>query len=146
MRKWLLALAFLLCFGTAYAGTDNKTILTATLDDSPVIATSDTVYIQDYKKVALVTKYDETSPYKTVSGVFSLQFSYDGTNYFNGYFNDWAGGSTLQTSETISSDGWYYAWLDSSTALPPYMKVSFYAINSTSQDTVELNTYIIGEK
>jgi len=147
MKKLGLGLlAVLIIAGHAFAGIENKTIIDeATLDDSPVLTTSDSVYLQDYKKAAFFVNYDETSPYTSVSGAVTTQFSYNGTNWITGYFNDFAGGSTLQTSETISSDGWYYFWIDPDLEIP-FARVIVTGTNTTSQDSILLSVFLVGNK
>lgn len=146
-KKLILAvMAVFLSAGVVFASQVNSTIIDGvTLDDSPTLVTSDTIFVQDYKKVGFFVNYDETSPYTSVSGAVTTEYSYDGTNWITGYFNDFAGGSTLQTSETISSDGWYYLWIDPDLDIP-FARVIVSGTNLTSQDTILLSTYLVGEK
>lgn len=143
----ILLLAFMLIAGVTLASPVNKTLVTATqLDDDPTSVTSDTINIQDYEKIGFVTVYDETEVGNAISGAFTIDFSYDGTNFFDGYFMDWAGASTPQTSETISSDGKYWCWLDPDWSLPPYVRVVFTGTNTDADDLISVAVYIVGVK
>lgn len=147
MKKYLLGLlAVLIIAGSAFAGTDNATIIAETLlDDAPTVATSSTMYVQENKKTAVFVKYDETQVGNTVSGAVTLQISYDGTNWISGSFYDYAGGATLQTSETLSADGWYYFWLNPDLTIP-FARVIVTGANTDADDTILVTAYAVQNK
>lgn len=145
-KKLLVLLACLFIASQVFAGTDNKTIIDATLiDDDPTSATSDTIYLQDYKKVAFFVDYDETEVENSISGAVTMQVSYDGTNWLSASFYDYGGGATLQTSETISSDGWYYCWFNPDLEVP-FTRLIVTGTNTDTNDTISLSAYLVGEK
>ena len=70
---------------------------------------------------------------------------YDGTNWISASFHDYAGGATLQTSETISADGWYYCWLDPDTAIVN-VRMKITATNTDVDDLATVTAYLVGNK
>lgn len=146
----VLLLALMLIGGVAFASPVNKTIISETqLDDDPTSVTSSTVNIQDYKKVGFWVEYDETQVGASVSAAVTLDVSYDGTNWLDVYFYDIAGTTTAQTSETISSDGWYYcalpdAYLSAGTI--PYVRMVITATNTDADDLAVVTAYLTGIK
>jgi hypothetical protein len=144
-KKLVLLLAFLLIAGVSWASVDNKTIIDAVqLDDDPTSITG-TYGIQNYNKVGFFVKYDETQVGSEVSAAVTMHFSYDNSNWVTGYFYDLGGGTTLQTSETLSSDGWYYCWLDPNWQIP-YVRVTITATNTDTDDLATVTTYLVGSK
>lgn len=149
MKKLLVSLVlglFLISSSVVYAGTVSKTIISgAVLDDSPTSVTSTTVNISEWKNVTFYVNYDETEVGGGVSGAVSLDISYDGTNWVDVSFYDFAGGSTPQSSETISADGWYACWLpENITSL--YVRMVIAGTNTDVDDTIELSVYMVGER
>lgn len=148
MKKILTALliAGLLALSPiAYAGVDNRNIIAETqLDDDPTSVTG-TWRIADYERVAFFVKYDETEVGNSISIAIGLTYSYDGTNFVTGYFYDFAGGSTLQTSETLTGDGWYYCWIDPDWQIEQ-VKMTITATNSDSDDLATVTAYLVGLK
>jgi hypothetical protein len=135
---------FLIC-GIAWASPVNKTLISETqLDNDPTSVTG-TYNVQDYSKVAFFVKYDETEVGNSISIAVTMHFSYDNSNWVTGYFYDMAGGSTLQTSETLSSDGWYYCYLDNKWQIP-YVRMTITATNSDADDLATVTAYMIGTK
>ena len=127
----------------SFAGPVRKTIIAETqLDDDPTSITG-TYNIADYKKVAFFVKYDETEVGNSISIAVTLDISYDGTNWIDASFYDYDGGTTLQTSETISSDGWYYCYFN------PYVqtihvRVAIAATNTDADDLAVVTVYMVG--
>ena len=151
MKKFLiLLLAFMLIAGTAIAAPVNKAIISATtLDDSPTSVTSSTANIQDYDEVGFWVNYDETEVGGGVSAAVTLDISYDGTTWLDANFYDLAGGTTLQTSETISADGWYYCTLPilynpAGTIL--YVRMVVAGTGTDTDDTILVTVYLTGTK
>lgn len=147
MKKIFLTLLLILSFiGLAYASPINKTIIDTTqLDDDPTLIASSVYNIQDYTKVGFWVSYDETQVGNSISLAVTLTVSYDGTNFVSGSFMDVAGGTTPQTSETISSDGWYFFWLDSGWPYK-YIKVTLTATNTDADDIASVAAYMVGIK
>lgn len=145
-RLIILLLAFMLIAGVAVASPVNKTIIAETqLDDDPTSVTSDTINIQDYQKVAFFVKYDETQVGNTISAAVTLDVSYDDTNWVDASFYDYAGGATLQTSETISVDGWYLCWFNPDLNVP-YVRMVITATNTDADDLAIVTAYMSGIK
>jgi len=148
MRKALLVLlASLLFCWPAFASPVNKTLISETqLDDDPTSVTATARNVQDYKKVGFVVKYDETEVGNSVSVSISLDISYDNSNWIDASFYDFAGGATLQTSESLTSDSWYYCWFDPDWALPIYIRMVIAATNSDADDLATVTAYLVGVK
>lgn len=146
MKKIFLSLIGLMFFaGTVFGAQVNRTLIAETqLDDDPTSVTG-TWNIQDYKKVCFLVKYDETQMGLPVNATITMHFSYDNTNWATGGFYDIAGSTTIQTSENISSDSWYYCWLDSAWSIP-YVRMTITASDTDSDDIVAVTAYLIGEK
>jgi len=147
MNKKLIfiLLACLFITSQAFAGEVNETLIATTLlDDSPTSATGE-AYIQDYKKIGFWVSYDETQVGASVSLTVAITVSYDGTNYVAGSFMDVAGTVTPQTSETISSNGWYFFWLDANWPYK-YITVTLTGNNTDADDTASVACYIAGVK
>ncbi len=147
MFKRLLFLFFVaLCIvNTAIAGVDNKVIINAvTLDDNPTSAESISVYMQDSKKTTFFVNYDETEALG-VSATVTAQVSYDNANWLSANFYDYAGSSTLQTSETLTTDSWYYFFLNPD-LLAPYAKVWVTCTGCSASDTVITSVYEAANK
>lgn len=139
-------MALCLTVGLAFASPINQTVITTTqLDDDPTSVTSSAFNIQDFKKVGFWVSYDETQVGNAISLAVTITVSYDGTNYVAGSFMDVAGGATPQTSETISSDGWYFFWLDDGWPFK-YIKVVLTATNTDADDLASVAAYMAGVK
>jgi len=124
----------------------NKTMIAETqLDNDPTSVTSSTFNLQEYSKVGFFVKYDETEVGETLSAAVTLDISYDGTNWVDASFYDYAGGATLQTSETISADGWYYCWFNPDLNAP-YVRMVITATNTDADDIILATAYIVGIK
>lgn len=151
MKKVLLfVLAFLLMGNLAFASPVNKTIIDAvTLDADPTSVNSTAVNIQDYKEVGFFLQYDETQVGNAISAAVTADISYDGTTWLDLPFFDAAGTTTMQTSETISSDGWYYFTLPSQyypAGTIPNIRVAVAATNTDADDILVINCYLVGTK
>jgi hypothetical protein len=123
-----------LCKAEAKDAFRGTAIATTQLDDDPTSVTSDGIDVSEYDKVAFWVAYDETEVGGGVSGAVTLTVSYDDTTYFAASFYDYAGGATLQTSETISADGNYVFWMNPDFTVR-YAKVT---ITGTGTDTDDL--------
>lgn len=144
MKKFIaLALIALLTIlnPVGYAAIEKKIIPSTTLSASPTSATG-TVYLGDAKRAGFLVDYDETDAGAALSVAVTCTISFDGTNFQSFSFYDIAGGTTLQSSETISADGRYYFWLDQS-MVAPYLKVTVTATGSDSTHTAIVIVYAI---
>lgn len=142
MKKLLLAfVACLFLINQALASQVLETLIAETrLDADPVLITG-TTYLGDCEKVAFFVNYDETE----VGGVavaVTMQISYDGTNWLSASFYDYAGGATLQTSESLTSDSWYYCWFNKDLTMP-YVKLIVTATGSDADDLVDVTAYVV---
>lgn len=145
----LVLLACLFIASQAFAGTDNKTILAETnliiMAGYGTAATSDTVYLQDYKDKSIFVKYDETDTGSVKSAVVTYEVSYDNSNWLSGNFYDYDGTSTLQTSETLSTDGWYYL-IPNPDLLTPFGRVKITCTNCSATEDTLVTAYLVGNK
>jgi hypothetical protein len=127
---FLLSLGFVV---NVYSGSIYHTLIDAEqLDNSPTAISGD-ADIQNSEKVAFFVTYDETQVGNAISAAVTCYISYDGTNFLQASFYDYAGGATLQTSETISADGSYYFWFNKDLAVP-YVRVTVTATGTDVDD------------
>jgi len=147
MKKVFLALlGILLATSLVFAAADNKTIISSTtLDDDPTSVTSSTFNIQDYEKVAFFVSYDETEVGNSVSIAITLDVSYDGSNWIDASFYDYGGGTTFQTTESLTADGWYVCWFEPDLNVP-YVRMVITATNTDSDDLAVVTAYLAGVK
>jgi hypothetical protein len=80
-----------------------------------------------------------------LSGAVTLEISYDNSNWMAASFYDYAGGATLQTSETISADGWYYCWFNKDLNVP-YVRIAVAATNTNAEDIIDVDAYIVAKE
>ena len=143
MRKVFAALviAMLMFCGIAYAGNVAVTkVMDTTFNAVTTTANSTAVDIQGMDKVSFFVVYDETEVGNSISAAVTLQISYDNENWLSASFYDYAGGSTLQTSETISADGKYYCWFNKDLCVP-YARVVVTATNTDADDLLDVEVY-----
>ena len=144
MKKlFLFILAVLLCFNQslfASRASVNTIISSTTLDADPTSA-SGTYTVKSADKIAFWVAYDETEV-GGISVAVTVDVSYDGTTWLDASFYDYAGGATLQTSETLSSDSNYYFWFNSDLVIP-YVRVVITATGSDADDTAIVSAKII---
>lgn len=135
MKKFLsvLAILTLLC-SPAFAALNRSTIIETTLLDDNPTSVSGTCDIRSAKRTGFFVNYDETEVGNSISAAVTVFISVDNTNWQAASFYDFAGGATLQTSETISADGRYFFWLDRNIAAP-YVKVTITGTNTDADDT-----------
>lgn len=123
MRKLLMVVMLVALLAVpAYAEMDRRTALAATALTKGESDQTVTIYTGDADKLAIFVDYTPTATVAENIAV-TLDVSYDGTNWVDANFYDYAGGTTLQTSETLSADGWYYMAWDPNVAAP-YVRVA----------------------
>lgn len=106
------------------------------IDNSPTSVTSSGYYVGSANKIGFFVTYDETQVGATVSGAVTLDISWDGTNWLTGAsFFDFAGGATLQTSETLSSDSTYFFWVENAAPFM-YVRVKVAGTSTDADDTI----------
>lgn len=146
-KTLLLALSFILFLNVpAFAArTSVDTLIpSTTLDNSPT-SVSGTTSVKDADKIAFFVTYDETENGNTVSAAVTVYVSPDNSTWLQASFYDYAGGSTLQTSETLSADGNYYFWFNRDLAMP-YVKVTIAGTNTDATNTAVVSTKIIKQE
>lgn len=144
MKKTLLIAFFALFFVVpAQAFTRGTVIPTTTLNADP-ISVSGTVELDGKDRTIFFVHYDETEV-GGISVAVTVYVSYDNTNWLQANFYDYAGGATLQTSETLSSDTWYYFALDPNISAP-YVKVTVAATGSDADDTADITCYYFAKE
>ena len=148
--KKLTALA-LLCILTAFGSeahafrTITQRVISDTLDADPTSASSSITKVTSADKIAFFVTYDETEVGGGLSVAVTVDVSWDGTTWLDASFYDYAGGSTLQTSETLSGDGNYYLWFNSDLAVP-YVRIVLTATGSDADDTAAVTAYMITQE
>ena len=147
--KKLFVIFLLFCFtfapNTFAARTSVETLIASTtLDADPVLISGDKK-IKSAEKVAFWVTYDETEVGGGLSVAVTLLVSPDDVTYLAASFYDYAGGATLQTSETISSDGTYVFWMNPDFVMP-YARVVLTATGSDADDTAIVTTKIITQE
>ena len=120
MRKLVIVLlAVCLMVGIGYADQDKKVLANAVVLDKTTTNTGWlTNNISDMKRVSYFVTMDSSSTTTAVTTQVTAQISADGTNWTDARWYDLAGGTTLQTTETLSTDGTYLMWLDSNVPVP----------------------------
>ena len=141
-RKFVLLLAFMLIAGGAFASPEKKQVINTILDDSPTSITG-TWNTDDYKKVAFYIDYNETDSGSVVSIAITAHISHDGTNWISASWFDFSGGSTLQSSETLTADGSYVGWFDWNMQIP-YVRITITATGSSATELADVDGYIVG--
>lgn len=136
MKKWFGVLLGLLLLPQLCYAEVSTIIDTTLLDDSPT-AVSGTASIKRAQKIAFFVHYDETEVGNSVSAAVTCYVSWDNSTWLQASFYDYAGGSTLQTSETISADGNYYFWFNYDLNAP-YVKVTITGANTDADDTTSV--------
>ena len=141
----VLAIALMLV-STADAVQVNKTLIaTVELNADPVAAQGST-NIGQADKVAFFVVYDETEVGGGVSLAITMQVKYnDTTGWLSASFFDFDGGSTLQTSETLTADGSYYCWFNRDLTVPQ-VKLILTATGTDVDDTADVTGYIVQDK
>lgn len=143
MKKLALLLAFLLFSAPAFASrTFSNELITSTLLDNSPTSVAATTKVKSAEKIGFFVTYDETEVGNSISAAVTAFISWDGVTWLASSFYDFAGGATLQTTETISADGNYYFWLPFEAPVP-YVKVNIAGTNTDADDTALVSAKII---
>lgn len=143
-RLWIVVglLGWLWMPAQAMAGHTVSALISATtLDDSPT-SVSGTAFIGDAERVAFFVHYDETDAGAAESLAVTVQVSEDNSTWQSASFYDYAGGSTLQTSETLSADADYYFWFNKDLVAPD-VKVILTATGSDTTHTAVVSVNMV---
>ncbi len=111
MKKWVLALAFMLLSMPVFAGQIQETVIDTTTLGKTNATTNGQTATSEAKRVSFFVTYDSSDTTTGVTVTVSAKVSYDGTHWADACWYDTAGGVTPQTSETLSSDGTYVMWM-----------------------------------
>lgn len=142
MKKFLSILAVLLMLcGPVFAEVVPVTTIidgSTVIDADPTSLTSSVVTgTVGLQKTMFSVSYDETDANTSMSVAVTLEMSMDNSIWSAASFYDYAGGATLQTSETISATNKtapYIFWISSE--LPaPYLRVKVTATGSDGSHT-----------
>jgi hypothetical protein len=137
----ILMITMLVLCGIAYAGNVATTeIMDTTFNAVTTTANSTAGFLQGADKVSFFVVYDETEVGNSISAAVTCQISYDNSHWLSASFYDYAGGATLQTSETISADGYYYFWFNKDLCVP-YVRVIVTATNTDADDLLTVKVY-----
>ncbi len=135
--------ALMLMSGIAMAAQVSRTqLMNTTFNAVTTTANSTAEQIQGQEKVAFFVVYDETEVGNAISAAVTVDVSYDNSTYLDASFYDYAGGSTLQTSETISADGSYYMWFNKDLCVP-YVRVNVALTNTDADDIANVKVYAV---
>lgn len=151
MKKIILGLIILTSFVVvthtdALAARKNvsQIVATTTLDDSPTSVTG-TKKILSAEAASFFVTLDETEVGNSVSIDITADASYDGTTWATAAFYDVAGGSTLQTTQSVLGDDTYYFWLDDQT-VPAHIRINITGNNTDADDTATVAGYMISQE
>jgi len=142
----VIILAAMLLSGVirSYAGVDNKEIISlTTLDNVTTSASSGIIGIQDYSKASFIVDYAET---EAINSTLTITGSYDNTSWFDLSFYDLAGGTTLQTSQTLTGNGTYFCWLPVSNWAIPFVNLTISSTETNATIVSNITAYITGSK
>lgn len=139
----LLAGVFLFSCGAAWAGSSMLIqSIDTTLDDDPTSINGDQ-FTGNCRKVGFVIVYDETEVGNSISITISASVSADNSNWIAAYWYDFAGGSTLQSSESMTADGSYIGWFPADMTMP-YTRITVTGTNTDNDDLADIDGYTIG--
>lgn len=145
MKRIYLLLAFLLfCVPAFAARTSVSTIVGSTTLDADPTSASGSKAVGSADKIAFFVSYDETE----VGGIsvsVTVDVSWDNSTWLDASFYDYAGGSTIQTSESLTADADYYFWFNPDIAAP-YVRLVITATGSDADDTAVVSAKIITQE
>ena len=116
MKKWIVALSLILFLALpAHANQVLRTVIAETTLTKGTSETSVTVATGDSNKLVVFIDY---VPDNNESLTVTFDVSYDGTNWLDANFYDYSGGATLQTTESLTADAWYYVYWENRLSAP----------------------------
>lgn len=147
MKKFLsLFLILLLCASPVFAArTVTETLISSTTLDNDPTSVSGSKLVKSADKIGVFVTYDETEVGLSVSLSVTVDISWDGSTWLDASFYDYAGGSTLQTSESLTADGNYYLWFNRD-VVAPYVRVVLAATNTDADDVAVVSAKLITQE
>ena len=147
MRKWIIALSLLLILALpAYAGQTLNTVIEETTLTKATSAQSVTLKTRGLTNLTVFIEYADTTDSEPL--VFTLDASYDGTNFTDVNFYDYASSAavpTLQIEESITADGWYYLyWVNDFRV--PYIRISMVGTTWLDTSSATVTVYTVQER
>lgn len=152
MKKLILVITLMVALlaGPVYAGTDVNTVIAETVmsQTNPSIR-SGTLNISGADKVSFFVHANTNAD--SVSAQVTVEMSADGITWLQAQFKDFAGGTTLQSSQDDMNDN-YYLWLDGDIITAPYVRIGINMMNPTlldvngTEDEATISVQIIREK
>jgi len=146
IKFWMIAVLILLAFNPSSfaARTSVNTIISATTLDAAPTSASGTYKVSSADKIAFFVSYDETEV-GGISVAVTVDVSHDNSTWLDASFYDYAGGTTLQTTESLTADGNYYLWFNKDLAFP-YVRLVITATGSDADDTAVVSAKIITQE
>ena len=143
MRKWILTvLAVMLLVSPCWAGHATREIIAETALTKSVSEATVTLYTADTQNMTFFVDY---TPLNNESLTVTFDVSYDGTNWMDAKFKDYTGGDTLQTSESLTADAWYYTyWLNELSV--PYVRIHMIGATWAAGSSATVTVYINEQK
>ncbi len=141
MRKCILALSLLLLLAQPVYGQMLNTVIAETDLTKGSSETTVTLATSGITKLTIFVKYSQNG---TVPLDITLDASYDGTNWADANFHDSAGVGTLQTTEQLTTDIWYWlVWNNEVTT--PYVRIHTIGNTWTAGSTATITVYTVQE-
>ena len=143
IKKLVLVLAILaLLIAPVEAGSSVRRVIPATDLTKGNSETAITLATRGMEKLTVFFEYSQNG---TVPLDITFDVSYDGSNWLDAKFYDYTGGATLQTSEQLTSDTWYYAyWINELKA--PYIRIHTIGNTWTTNSTATITVYVIEDR
>lgn len=148
MKKVMLVVALLaLLAGQVYAGQR----VTELADETLSKTNTDTGWLErnisDSKRVSFFVTMDSSASTPAVTAEVTAQVSADGVNWTDVKWSDLAGGTTAQVTETLTGDGTYLMWLDSTVPMP-YIRIKVLTTASAKwpADSAAITVNLVEEK
>ena len=145
---FMAVLTFALMFSPAVMARDSRRVAllaATTLDDITTDITSSGIEVRRFQSFTVFVNYAETEVGETLSAVVTFEASYDNTTFTAMSFLDSAGGSTPQTTQTISADATYMAW-NLINFHAPYIRIIITGANTDGDDTIDVSATLSGQK
>ena len=148
MKKVIIAVALLaLLAGHVYASQRVSELVNETLSKTNTNTGWVERNIADSKRVSFFVTMDSSSTTTAVTTQVTAQVSADGTNWADIKWSDLAGGTTAQVTETLSKDGTYLMWFDSTVPMP-YVRIKVLTEKASAwpADSAAITVNLVEEK